>query len=217
MGGQGLNIGLHDAFNLGFKLASVVHGRCPEALLNSYHDERHPIGARVLRNVLAQAELLRRNDERSQALNAVVAELVNMPEARAHLGAVQSGLGVHYVVDDSAHAHPLVGRRMPDLDLTLGENTTDGATRVSALLHRARPLLLCFDDLKRADVAAGFFVDVVVASTGPSLPWTLPAIGEVVAPAAVLVRPDGYVAWVGGAKHDDNGLVDALTRWCGRR
>ena len=133
-GGQGLSLGVQDAVNLGWKLAQVVKGISPESLLDTYHAERHPVGARVLKHTVAQAALQRR-DDRTQALVDVISELASMDEPRRHIAALMTGLDIHYELGDG---HPLLGRRMPDLELT----TTDGALRVYELLHDARPLLL---------------------------------------------------------------------------
>ena len=203
IGGQGLNIGVQDAVNLGWKLAQVVKGTSPDRLLDSYHAERHPVAAQVLKNTMAQVAL-RRTDDRTKALGDYVSELVVLDEPRKRLAAEMSGLGVHY---DLGEGHPLLGRRMPDLDLV----TADGPLRVFTLLHEARPVLL--------NLGSGFdvapwvgrvrWVDAEVVGT-----WELPAIGEVTPPTGVLVRPDGYVAWV-GEHRSDSGLADALTTWFG--
>ena len=203
-GGQGLNTGVQDAVNLGWKLAQVVNRTSPESLLDTYHAERHPVAARVLRNTMAQVAL-RRPDERTTALRDTVAELVGMDEPRRRLAAESSGLGIHY---DLGEGHPLLGRRMPDLDLV----TADGPLRVFTLLHDARPVFLnlrepgAFDITPWADRVQA--VDATYAGA-----WELPALGEVPAPSAVLIRPDGHVAWVG--ERTDAGLHDALTTWFG--
>jgi 3-(3-hydroxy-phenyl)propionate hydroxylase len=204
LGGQGLNLGVHDAVNLGWKLAQVVKGVSPASLLDSYHAERHPAGARVLRNTMAQAAL-RRTDERSKALSEMVSGLLEMDGPRRRIVGEISGLDVHY---DLGEGHPLLGRRMPDLELL----TADGPRRVYALLHEARPVLLDLTTPARLDV--GPWSDRVrpVAATYDGA-WELPVIGTVAGPTAVLIRPDGYVGWVGLG--DDAGLVDALTRWFG--
>ena len=135
VGGQGLNIGVQDAVNLGWKLAEVIRRTSPESLLDTYHAERHPVAARALRNTMAQVAL-RRTDDRTKALGDFVSELLGMEEGRKRLAAEMSGLGIHY--DLGKDGHPLLGRRMPDLDLV----TAEGPTRVFTLLHSARPALL---------------------------------------------------------------------------
>jgi 3-(3-hydroxy-phenyl)propionate hydroxylase len=204
MGGQGLNIGVQDAVNLGWKLAQVVKRTSPDSLLDTYHAERHPVGARVLKNTMAQVAL-RRPDDRSKALSDTVAEWLKMDEPRRRLAAEMSGLDVHY---DLGPGHPLLGRRMPDLDLV----TADGPLRVFSLLRNARPVLLNFGEAEGIDIARWEdrvrLVDAEFAGT-----WELPALGAVTAPTAVLIRPDGYVAWVGDDTH--KGLADALTAWFG--
>lgn len=203
-GGQGLNIGVQDAVNLGWKLAQVVKKMSPESLLDTYHTERHPVAARVLQGTMAQVALLR-TDDRTNALRDAMSELLTMDEPRKRFAAMMSGLDIHY---DLGEGHPLLGRRMPDLDLV----TANGPLRVFTLLHDARPVLLNlgepgdFDITPWADRVQLF--DAQCAGT-----WELPALGAVPAPTAVLIRPDGYVAWVGeGAQM---GLADALTTWFG--
>lgn len=204
MGGQGLNIGVQDAVNLGWKLAQVVNRTSPESLLDTYHSERHPVGARVLRSTMAQSAL-RRSDERTKALDEYVSELLSMDEPRRRIAAMISGLSVHY---DLGEGHPLLGRRMPDLDLV----TADGPLRVFALLSKARPVLLNFGEPSDFDIAPwANRVQLIEAKFAGS--WELPVIGVVAAPTAVLIRPDGYVAWV--ADRTPAGLVEALTTWFG--
>ena len=204
VGGQGLNTGVQDAVNLGWKLAQVVKRTSQETLLDTYHAERHPVGGRVLRNTMAQVALLR-PDDRTTALRDTVSELLAMDEPRRRLAAEMSGLAIHY---DLGEGHPLLGRRMPDLDVV----TADGPMRVFTLLHRARPVLLDFGEPGGFDISPwGDRVQSINA--GYAGAWELPAIGTVTPPAAVLVRPDGYVAWVGD--HARVGLTDAITRWFG--
>jgi hypothetical protein len=203
-GGQGLNLGVQDAVNLGWKLAQVVKGTSHESLLDSYHAERHPVAARVLRNTLAHVTLTRR-DDRSKAAWEVVSQLLKMQEPRKQWAAEMSGLGIHY---DFGEGHPLLGRRMPDLDLM----TPSGPMRVFTLLHKARPILLNFGDPTNFDPA--LWADrVPLIEARYEGTWELPGVGVVKAPTAVLVRPDGYVAWIGDGAHA--GLVDALTTWFG--
>jgi 2-polyprenyl-6-methoxyphenol hydroxylase-like FAD-dependent oxidoreductase len=203
-GGQGLSLGVQDAVNLGWKLAQVVKGTSPDSLLDTYHAERHPVVARALRYTMAQTALQRR-DDRMVALVDLVSELASMDEPRKRLAGLMSGLDIHY---DHGEGHPLLGRRMPDLDLS----TADGSLRVFELLHRARPLLLNLGRRGAVDIAQwADRVQLIDAShTGE---WELPVLGVVSAPTAVLVRPDGYVAWVGDGT--DVGLTDALTTWFG--
>ena len=204
VGGQGLNIGVQDAVNLGWKLAQVIKRISPDSLLDTYHAERHPVAARVLRNTMAQIAL-RRPDDRTKALGDYASELLSMDEPRRRLAAEMSGLDIRY---DLGEGHPLLGRRVPDLDLV----TANGPLRVFTLLHDARPVLLNlgepggFDITPWADRVQS--VDAKYVGT-----WELPAIGAVTAPTAVLIRPDGYVAWVGD--RTQLGLADALTTWFG--
>ena len=134
VGGQGLNIGVQDAVNLGWKLAQVIKQTSPDSLLDTYHAERHPVAARVLRSTMAQIAL-RRPDDRTKALGDYVSELLSMDEPRRRLAAEMSGLDIRY---DLGEGHPLLGRRVPDLDLV----TANGPLRVFTLLHDARPVLL---------------------------------------------------------------------------
>jgi 3-(3-hydroxy-phenyl)propionate hydroxylase len=204
VGGQGLNIGMQDAVNLGWKLAQVIKRTSPESLLDTYHAERHPVAARALRNTMAQVAL-RRTDDRTKAVSEFFSEFMGMEEPRKKLAAEMSGLGIHY--DFGKESHPLLGRRMPDLDLL----TADGPTRVYSLLHAARPVLLNFGPSDFDITPWADRVQMVDASyVGP---WELPVLGTVTAPSAVLVRPDGYVAWVGDQTQP--GLADALTTWFG--
>jgi 3-(3-hydroxy-phenyl)propionate hydroxylase len=206
VGGQGLNIGVQDAANLGWKLAQVVRGTSPDTLLDTYHAERHPVAARVLRNTMA-ATALTRSDPRLDALRGTVSELLRMDEARKRLGAMLSGLDIHY---DLGEGHPQLGRRMPDLDLI----TVDGPRRVFTLLHHARPVLLNLGQAGSFDIAP--WADrVQLIDAQYNGVWELPAMGPVPGPAAVLVRPDGYVAWVG--MRGEAGLRDALATWFGPR
>jgi 2-polyprenyl-6-methoxyphenol hydroxylase-like FAD-dependent oxidoreductase len=202
-GGQGLNIGVQDAVNLGWKLAQVVDGTSPARLLDTYQAERHPIAARVLQNTMAQVALSN-PDDRHVALKNTLAELLSMDEPRRRFAAMQSGLDIHYDLGDG---HPLVGRRMPDLDV----KTADGPTRVFTLLHEARPVLLALGAGDAFDATPWDRVRFVVATYDGTL--ELPVIGEVAAPAAMLIRPDGYVAWAGDL--DDPALPRALSTWFG--
>jgi 2-polyprenyl-6-methoxyphenol hydroxylase-like FAD-dependent oxidoreductase len=204
VGGQGLNIGMRDAVNLGWKLAQVVKQTSPESLLETYEAERQPVAARVLRDTMAQVALLR-TDDRTNALRDIMSELLAMDEPRRHIAGMMSGLDIRY---DLGEGHPLLGRRVPDLDLV----TADGPVRLFTLLHEARPVLLNLVEAGRFDV--GSWADRVRSVDARySGRWELPVVGDVSPPSAVLVRPDGYVAWVG--EESDEGLQDALTTWFG--
>jgi len=205
MGGQGLNIGVQDAMNLGWKLAQVVNRTSPESLLDTYHAERHPVAARVLHNTMAQVAL-RRPDERTKALVDITSELLAMDEPRRRLAAEISGLGIRY---DLGEGHPLLGRRMPDLDLV----TVNGPLRVFTLLHDARPVLLNLGETGDLDITPWAdrvqLIDAKYVGT-----WELPALGPIAAPTAVLIRPDGYVVWVGDLTQ--LALAEVLTTWFGQ-
>jgi 3-(3-hydroxy-phenyl)propionate hydroxylase len=202
--GQGLNIGVQDAVNLGWKLAQVVKGTSPESLLDTYQTERYPVGARVLKNTLARTAL-NRGDERTNALRETMSEVMQMDQPRKWYAAMISGLDIHY---DLGKGHELLGRRMPDLDLV----TANGSLRVFTLLHDARPVLLNLGEPGGFDITP--WADRVQSIDAKYFGmWELPALGPVTAPTAVLIRPDGYVAWVGD--RTQLGLADALTTWFG--
>lgn len=205
-GGQGIQNGIQDAVNLGWKLAQVIDGTSPDSLLDTYEAERHPATARTLRQTMAQTALMRPDPSgRLEALREAMAETLAMDEPRRHFAALLSQLDVRY---DLGAGHPLLGRRMPDLDLT----TPNGPLRVYSLLHEARPALIDLGAPGSLDL--GPWADRVQAVEATyDGPWELPAIGAVEAPSAVLVRPDGHVAWVGDGS--DAGLADALTTWFG--
>jgi 2-polyprenyl-6-methoxyphenol hydroxylase-like FAD-dependent oxidoreductase len=203
-GGQGLQTGVLDAVNLGWKLAQVVKGTSPDDLLDTYHAERYPIAARVIRHTLASVAL-RAEDDRTKALRDTIAELLDMDEPRRAFAAMMSGLDIHY---DLGEGHPLLGRRMPDLDLA----TAAGPLRVFTLLHGARPVLLNLGAPGRVDIAPWADQVQLVDATFAGA-WELPVLGVVTAPEAVLIRPDGYVAWVGDRA--GSGLTEALTAWFG--
>jgi 2-polyprenyl-6-methoxyphenol hydroxylase-like FAD-dependent oxidoreductase len=205
-GGQGLSLGVQDAVNLGWKLAQVVNGTSPESLLDTYQDERHPVAARALQHTMAQG-VLQRPDERIQALVDMVSELVIMDEPRKRLVGIISGLDIRYNLGEG---HPLLGRRMPDLDLV----AADGPLRVFTLLHDAKPVLLNLGEPGGFDMTP--WADRVQLIEAEYIGrWELPVLGAVTAPTAVLIRPDGYVAWVGDGT--DTGLRDALITWFGNR
>lgn len=204
IGGQGLGLGIQDAMNLGWKLAQVVRGTSPHTLLDSYHDERHPVGAMVLKMTMAQVAMLR-EDARAVAARDVVGDLLKMDEPRRHVAGLMSGLSIRY---DFGNGHPLLGHRLPDLDLV----TAHGPRRAYALLHGARPVFIIFDTADKLDIEPWADRVQYIGATYTGR-WELPVIGSVPPPNAVLVRPDGHVAWVGDGTA--RGLHEALTRWCG--
>ena len=206
VGGQGLNLGVQDAVNLGWKLAQVVRGDSPDSLLDTYHAERHPVGARVLKGTMAQTALAR-GDARMDAVRDHVSDFLQMSEPRRRFAAMMSGLDIHY---DLGGSHPLVGRRMPDLDLV----TEAGTERVFTQLHHARPLFLELGESLSAPFDLGPWPRVQRVVARCDGPWELPVCGAVAAPTAVLVRPDGHVAWVGEGGHHE-GLREALVTWFG--
>jgi 3-(3-hydroxy-phenyl)propionate hydroxylase len=204
IGGQGLGTGLQDAVNLGWKLAQVIKGTSPDSLLETYHAERHPVGARVLKTTMAQVAL-HREDDRTLAVRDIVGDLLKMEEPRKHIAGIMSGLDIRY---ELGQGHPLLGRRMPDLDVA----TASGLRRVFSFLHGAQPVLLNLGAPRAIDIAPWSdrvqYVDAQYAGK-----WELPVLGEVAAPDAVLIRPDGYVAWVGDGT--PRGLTEALMTWFG--
>jgi 3-(3-hydroxy-phenyl)propionate hydroxylase len=204
-GGQGLGNGLQDAVNLGWKLAQVVKKASPQILLDTYHAERHPVSARVLQNARAQI-VLSKPDGQHAALREIMAELLVLDESRKHIVGMLSGLDIHY---DLGEGHPLLGRRMPDLDL----QTADGPSTVFSLLHSAKPLLVNFTGPEDFDISPWKKQVTLIKATYDGA-WELPVLGAVSQPAAVLIRPDGYVAWVGQLNDPD--LPQALNTWFGR-
>ena len=205
-GGFGMGLGIQDAVNLGWKLAEVVKDAAPASLLDTYHAERHPVAAGMLCYTSATVALSR-SDDRSKALSAIVGELVGMAELRLITAGRMSGLDIRY---DLGEGHPLVGRRMPDLEVA----TAGGPMRVYTLLHEARPVLLNLG--RPGGLDAGPWADQVrTLDARYDGVWDLPVVGPVSAPSAVQIRPDGYVTWVG--QGSDAGLVQALATWFGPR
>lgn len=204
VGGQGLSLGMQDAVNLGWKLAEVIHGTSSAILLDTYHSERHPVGARILRNTIAMGAM-ERSDDGMAALRDLLSEWIQTDALRKQYVAMMSGLDIRY---DFGEGHPLLGRRVPDLDLI----TANGSLRVFDLLHDARPVLLNFGQQLTVDIRGwGKRIKSVQAKCDGD--WELPVIGSVSAPSALLIRPDGHVAWVGDST--ERGLVDALITWFG--
>jgi 2-polyprenyl-6-methoxyphenol hydroxylase-like FAD-dependent oxidoreductase len=196
-GGQGMNLGMQDGFNLGWKLAGEVQGWAPAGLLDSYHTERHPVAARVLAHTRAQA-ILMSHDEDAGPMREVFTDLMRLPDANRYLAGMISGLDVRY---DMSGDHPLLGARMPDLDLATG----DGDTRFSALLHGGRGLFL---ELGDEPGHAG-----TVANWSDRVDHRTARATRDLAADAVLIRPDGHVCWAGAPGEVP---AEALTRWFGR-
>jgi hypothetical protein len=193
MGGPGLNLGMQDAVNLGWKLAAVVAGRAPDTLLDTYESERFPVAERVMMHSRAQLALAAPGPE-VEALRTLFAELAAKPDVSDHLAALLAGSDVRYDIGDD---HPLSGLMVPDW--TLGDGR-----RVFELLHEARPVLL---DLTKGAIAVAVSVPVTVDVVEATMSDGL---------AGLLIRPDGYVAWA--ADTFDAAAADrlraALTRWC---
>jgi bifunctional hydroxylase/dehydrase len=199
IGAQGISAGLGDAVNLGWKLAAVVKGHAGDGLLDTYHTERHPVAARIIANTLTQRSLYLGGAD-VQPMRDVFAELLTHEEVRRHLIGMCTGLDIRYEVGDD---HPLAGRRLPDQDLLVG----DEKTHTYALLHEARGVLLNLHDSADMRATVGPWADRVTAVTATRPDPDAPA-------ASVLVRPDGYVAWISPTGSAD-GLADALARWFG--
>lgn len=199
-GGQGLSTGVQDAVNLGWKLAATVRGRAPEGLLDTYHDERHAVGARLLMNTKAQGTVFLGGPE-SQPLRELFAELIGLDSVKRHLAGVVSHLDVRYDLGDDGH--PLVGRRLPPRAL----DTDAGEVRTPDLLRPAQGLLLDFaDDSVLREAVAGWKDRVTVVTGTPRDP---DAFGGA---TALLVRPDGHVAWADTGAGE---LSASLHRWFG--
>ena len=195
MGGPGLNLGLQDALNLGWKLAAHLNGWAPAGLLDTYESERHPVGERVMMQSLSQTALMTPGLEVA-ALRTLLGELFTIPDVAKHMAALLAGTDVRYDVGDD---HPLSGWIVPDLTLADGR-------RVAELLHDARPVLLGHNGTV-ADAARGWADRVaIVDATAAELPA-----------AALLIRPDGFVAWAADAfgESEEAGLRTALQRWFG--
>jgi hypothetical protein len=188
IGGQGLNLGVQDAFNLGWKLAAQVRGWAPGTLLDSYHAERHPVAADVLDNTRAQTELLS-DTPGAQAVRRLLTALIDFDEVNRHLLEKITAIGVRY---DLGAGPDLLGRRLPDIDVKDG--------RLYGLLHRGRGLVL--DRTER--LAVGGWSDRVDYRGDRTAALDVPG---------VLLRPDGHVAWIGDDQQD---LDDHLARWFGK-
>lgn len=200
IGAQGISAAVGDVVNLGWKLAAVVKGQAPDSLLDTYHAERHPVGAMIVANTLVQRSLYLGGPE-MQPLRAIFADLVKIEEVQRHLVGLVTGLDITYGA--APGDHPLLGRRLPDQELITG----DEKTTTYALLHPGRPVLLDLHDSAELRAAAAGWADRVDLVTATRADAGAPA-------ASLLVRPDGYVAWVSTDGAPD-GLEDALTTWFG--
>lgn len=206
-GGQGMSAGIGDAMNLAWKLAAEIHGYAPSALLDTYHTERHPVGARIIANTLAQATLYLSGDE-MEPVRELFTELLAYESVQRQLIGMISGLDIRY--DVGPGDHPLLGRRLPDCELT-GVSGTSGTATAYQHLHAARPVVFDFADDRLTRAAAspwGDRVEIVTATPSTEAWMNLDGVD------ALLVRPDGYVAWVGRGS-DPEGLTEALARWFG--
>ncbi|MBT2386570.1 FAD-dependent monooxygenase [Streptomyces sp. ISL-11] len=204
-GGQGMNTSIQDAVNLGWKLAAVTAGKAPAGLLDTYHDERHPVGVRLLMNTRAQGLLFLSGPE-VQPLRDVITELIAYDEVSRHLAGMVSGLEITYNVGRGTH--PLLGRRMPRLELV----GADRKTTSTDLLHAGRAVLLDLQDNPRLRERAAPWsdrIDIVTAA-----PYGLQEDHPLHGTAALLIRPDGYIAWAAPGSHHD--LPMALERWFGK-
>jgi bifunctional hydroxylase/dehydrase len=205
-GAQGMSAGIGDAMNLGWKLGAAIGGYAPPGLLDTYHSERHPVGARIVTNTLAQRILYLSGDE-IEPMREVMAELMAHEEVQRHLVGMVTGLDIRY--DVGPGDHPLLGRRLPGAGLT-GDFGRTGEAPAFEFLHAGRGVVLDLAEIEDLrDVAAGWAdrVDVVAATSRPD--------GALEDVQAVLVRPDGYTAWIGSGGSGASGLTDALTRWFG--
>jgi 3-(3-hydroxy-phenyl)propionate hydroxylase len=208
-GGQGINMGMQDAFNLGWKIAAVVRGDALDTLLDTYHGERYVVDADILKMSRAQSVLMD-PAPRVADLVEVMTRLVGFGEVNHYLSTMMSGLDVRYPVPG---AHPLLGRRVPDADIS-----THGADkRVFELLRVARPVLLDLSGTAGLAAAAAGWADRIdiVAADCPSQVWEVPGAGTISTPAALLIRPDGHVAWASDRDLDLVALHEALDTWCG--
>ncbi|MGW3667864.1 FAD-dependent monooxygenase [Streptomyces sp. NPDC005141] len=204
IGAQGISAGVGDAVNLGWKLAAEIHGTAPDGLLDTYHSERHPVAARILANTLSQRSLYLGGPE-MDPMRSVFAELLAYEDVRKLLVGMVTGLDITY--DTPGAGHPLLGRRLPDLTLTAGPS---GTVSAYGLLHGGRGFVLDLRGDSALNAAAEPWtdrIDVVVAPIRPE--------GELADAQALLVRPDGYIAWIGTAGSGTDGLTDALNRLFG--
>jgi 3-(3-hydroxy-phenyl)propionate hydroxylase len=193
---------------LGWKLAAVMRGEAADALLDTYHDERHAADENTLKLVRAQAALFGQSEPITELYN-IFTRLIGFGEVNTYLSAKLSGLDIRY---PGFGDHPLQGRRVPDVAI----NTNGRATTIYELLHGAKPVLLSFSDdaaLAEATAWAGRVTPVSASDTAET--WTLPDASTIPAPAALLIRPDGYVAWISDGATDLADLRETISAWCG--
>jgi FAD binding domain/Aromatic-ring hydroxylase, C-terminal len=211
IGGQGLNLGVQDATNLGWKLAAHIRGDAPAGLLDSYHAERHPVAARVIATIRAQSVLMSPPPDADDvlALREIVTDLARLPDANRYLAGLMSSLDLRYDLGDP---DPLVGARMPDLDLSTSQGTM---TRVSTLLRTGRGLLLELGNPGTTDPLPAGVDRVIARPAEPAGSDATPGIGTDTGAAPgvdrILIRPDGYVCWVSAGP--DSSPEPALERW----
>jgi 2-polyprenyl-6-methoxyphenol hydroxylase-like FAD-dependent oxidoreductase len=200
LGGQGLNLGLGDAMNLGWKLASTIRGDAPAGLLDTYHTERHPVAARILDWSRAQVALMRPTPS-TRALEAIVRDLVGTRDGATYFAERVWGVSQRY---DLGSSHPLVGRSMPDFELADG-------TRAGTLLRQGKGLFLDFAPAASADASW----DALTRGWRQQVNYVAGDARERLGLRAVLVRPDGIVAWATDSHPDETGAAQALSRWFG--
>ncbi|MET9410865.1 FAD-dependent monooxygenase [Streptomyces sp. NPDC002935] len=204
IGAQGISAGVGDAVNLGWKLAAEIHGTAPDGLLDTYHTERHPVAARILANTLSQRSLYLGGPE-MDPMRSVFAELLAYEDVQKLLVGMVTGLDITY--DAAGGGHPMLGRRLPDLQLTGGPS--DGVSAYG-LLHGGRGFLLDLRGDDRLNAAAAPWTDRIDVVLAPARPE-----GELADAEALLVRPDGYIAWIGSGGSGTAGLTGALSRFFG--
>lgn len=194
LGGQGLNLGLGDAMNLGWKLAATIHERAPEGLLDSYYAERHPPGVQVLDWSRAQVAIMR-PEPGARALNAIVRDLMDTRDGATYIAGRVWGIHTHYDLDGG---HPLVGHSVPNFELEDG-------TRIGELMHDGQGMLL--------DFAENVSLKTLASEYGDRMKYVSGRANEQFGLRAVLIRPDGFIAWVSGDDTDYSELQKAVARW----
>ncbi|MFD1143627.1 FAD-dependent monooxygenase [Larkinella insperata] len=197
LGGQGLNLGLGDAMNLGWKLAATIRGKAPEGLLDSYEAERHPIGVQVLDWSRAQVALMR-PDPSTRALRAVIRDLLDTRDGATYVAGRVWGIQTHYEI---AGNHPLVGHSVPNIELEDG-------SRIGEQMRDGRGILLDFGSNLSLNLLASEYSDQVTYVTGRA--------NDLFGISAVLIRPDGIIAWVSASEPDEQSIRQAAALWLAR-